>query len=109
MKKSSLTIATLTAATITATAEPIGVPRGIDVLPQAGNCNIGPFEQVTKAVPYNALCDTMPDAEKCLALIKRHMNAQYTLDAVRNHNVDRVQYCLEHIRTQLFPPEAEGQ
>jgi hypothetical protein len=81
--------------TVTAKAPGAGVPRGADVEPLAGGCNIGSFPQTTKAGRYNVLCNTMQDAEKCLAFIKGHFEANG--DTNKTNAPDKMQYCLEEL------------
>ncbi len=102
MKKNIIT-ATLAAATVmasTAHAQNFQVGRGPNVDRMASNCNIGPFPQVGKAGYYNSLCDTMPDSEKCLALIKLQMNNEGVIRPDQ-YNVERNQYCLQVLTKEL--------
>lgn len=104
MKKQTLAIAAISFAAATASTQPAeGPPRGRDISSQAGNCNIGPFGQTAKAGPYNGLCETMTDAEKCLALIKGNMTSDYQFHRVNGDQIEIVGYCLEHLRSQLLP------
>lgn len=85
-------------------------PRGPDVDALAGNCAIGPYRQTSKAGPYNPLCATMPDAEKCLAFIKQHMNDQGELSPVARFEDERgrAEYCLATFRAELLGTAQEG-
>jgi hypothetical protein len=78
------------------------VPRGRDIEPLAANCNIGLFPQVSKAGPYNALCNVMQDSEKCLALIKGafHYNGE-TVKVFPIKDQDRGRYCLNVLKNEL--------
>ncbi len=100
---------------LTLTAIAIGVPaaaqfsppRGPDVGAQASSCNIGPFPQVSKAGEYNVLCDTMPDAEKCLALVKRHMSEDGVLRKAGEQDIEKVRYCLKTFENDLLSSTGE--
>lgn len=112
MKKQTLTIAAITLAGATGSAQ-FDVPRGQNVEPLAANCGAGPFGQVSKAAYYNHLCKTMTDAEKCLARIKGHLylasagedstTDQYLFRPARGSEADVMAYCLDHLRSQLLP------
>ncbi len=94
----------LVAASISPFAGAAGLPRGADVGTLAANCNIGPFPQMSKAGGYNVLCDTMQDAEKCLALVKRHFNfdgTNVTVEPVSDHEQARAAYCLDVLKRDL--------
>lgn len=105
MKTSTLLNLSLTAALASATAahaaERLPMPTGHNILPHASNCNLGPFEQTSKAGGYNGLCDALTDAEKCLALLKENMTHQ-TGELRRTADVERVAYCLEEFRRGLL-------
>lgn len=77
----------------------VQVARGADVGALAGNCRIGPFEQTSKAGPYNELCEIMPDGEKCLAYIKQ--NIRPNGEIVEARNLEKALYCLEVFETEL--------
>ncbi len=53
------------------------LPRGQNILPLAGRCNIATFPQTVKAGGYNVLCNVMPDTEKCFAFIKSHITDRH--------------------------------
>jgi hypothetical protein len=76
------------------------IGRGANVERLAGHCPVGSFPQTSKAGPYNALCNQMPDAEKCLAFIKQHFN---DTDGVvtETEDVDRMSYCLAELEAVL--------
>lgn len=77
-------------------------PRGRDVLPQAGKCQIGPFPWVAKAGAYNPICKEMPDAEKCLALIKGQIKQDYDMDEISGDvQTNKAKYCLELFHQKL--------
>lgn len=77
-----------------------GVPRGESIKSIAGSCQIGPFEQTSKAGSYNQLCKEMTDAEKCLALLKRHFRGS---ELRESHGVskDKLTYCLGSFAASL--------
>lgn len=80
------------------------MPRGADVGELAANCAIGPFPQMSKAGGYNVLCNTMQDAEKCLALVKRHFSfdgTDVTVEPVAEHEQARAAYCLDVLKRDL--------
>jgi hypothetical protein len=95
----ALTSLTLGAPVVSA-QEQGGPPRGADVGSRAGSCGIGPFSQVTKAGPYNQLCEIMSDSEKCLALIKGHFNPDGSHGVTRY--ADKLRYCLETLENELI-------
>jgi hypothetical protein len=81
-----------------------GPPRGLDILPIAGQCNIGTFPQTTKVGRYNVLCNTMADSEKCLAFIKGHFDS--TGASTETADADRLTYCLDELGKVLGADEA---
>lgn len=88
---------------VTAVAEPLPVPRAHDILPAAAGCAIGPFGQTNKAGQYNPHCQTLTDAEKCLALIKRNMSSEGVLSKVYGEiETQKTAYCLEHFKAELL-------
>lgn len=99
---SAIAVAGLAASpTVLAGFEP---PRGADVDELAGNCNIGPFPQLSKAGPYNELCNIMEDSEKCLGFIKRqfHFNGEtVTVSKFHEGEADKGRYCLEVLNRDL--------
>jgi hypothetical protein len=87
---------------IAATAFGQQIPRGRDVLYLAASCQIGPFPWVPKAGPYNSICKDMPDAEKCLALIKGQINGDFDMDEISGDvQTDKAKYCLELFHQKL--------
>jgi len=94
----------LVAASLSPYAGAAGVPRGADVNELAANCGIGRFPQMSKAGGYNVLCDTMQDAEKCLALVKRHFiydGKNVTVEPVGEHDQARAAYCMDVLKRDL--------
>ena len=78
-------------------------PRGMNVEPLAGNCGIGPFGQTSKAGMYNHLCETMPEAEKCLALVKwSFWGFDQSGQVEKTHSPEKLEYCLEAFRRELI-------
>jgi len=77
------------------------LPRGPDIQPLAGSCNIGPFPQTSKAGQYNQLCNVMQDAEKCLAFLKRHFHHNGEVEAVYESDVAKANYCLDVLKRDL--------
>jgi hypothetical protein len=80
------------------------IPRGADVGVGAGDCAIGEFPQTHKAYPYNELCKSMPEAEKCLAFIKQSFATNgSTVTVVPKHEslVPKAEYCLEVLKRDL--------
>lgn len=77
-------------------------PRGRDILPQAGNCAIGPFHQTSKAGQYNILCEEMSDAEKCLAFIKGQFDNEGGHLPFSQHEVEKATYCMEALQKALL-------
>lgn len=86
-------------ASLVATAKVSGLSRGADVGELAGNCGIAKFPQTSKAGGYNAICDEMQDAEKCLALIKQHFNSDGSTNVT--HDAGRMRYCLGELADVL--------
>lgn len=82
-----------------ATAKVAPPPRGADVQRAAGGCAIGPFPQTMKAGPYNVLCSSMQDAEKCLAFIKGHFLSNGS--TVETSAPDKMEYCLDTLKKDL--------
>jgi hypothetical protein len=79
-------------------------PRGADVEPLAGNCQIGTFSQTGKAGIYNELCDVMQDSEKCLALIKGHFHYNGQTVSVQKTSEGQKakhEYCLDVLKADL--------
>lgn len=106
--KKAMTIAAITMAATAGAQAQEGPPRGVEIDSMASNCNIGPFEQIGKAGPYNGLCSTMSDSEKCLALIKGYMMSHnFEFRPARGENTERVEFCLNHLRSKILPPVAE--
>ena len=106
--KKAMTLAAITLAATTGAQAQEGPPRGADIDRMASSCNIGPFEQVGKAGIYNGLCTTMTDSEKCLALIKGHMiSNNYEFRPAWGDTTERVEFCLDHLRSKLLPPVSE--
>lgn|SRR5690242_18231660 len=102
MGKNSLNLSTLLASAVTAVgittavfADTSALPRGADVDELAGNCAVGTFHQTTKAGPYNALCDSMEDAEICLGFLKQHFNATGTTR--KTYNPDKMAFCVAEL------------
>ena len=107
MKKSSLVAAVVAAASLTAQAQNARpqLPRGMNVDPLAGNCNIGTFPQTSKAGPYNQLCHIMQDPEKCLGAIKRQFFVNGDtgkISPVYSGDAPRMAYCLDVLRQELL-------
>jgi hypothetical protein len=87
---------------ITASADPLPVPRAGDIQSLAGNCKIGPFEQVSKAGRYNEYCTTLTDGEKCLAMIKGYMSEEGVLREIQDdYDKQRMAYCLENFKNEF--------
>lgn len=104
MKKTTLTALTAAGMIIVGTAQgadPFEPPRGRDVSYIASRCSIGPFPQVSKAGPYNVLCKTMPDSEKCLALVKSQIRNDGTIDA-DTLDKERNEFCLNLLTKELL-------
>ena len=80
---------------------PYEPPRGPAVEGLASNCNMGPFGKVSKAGPYNGLCDEMSDTEKCLALIKDNMRSDGTMYPA-GADQDRKKFCLQTFEAALI-------
>ena len=101
-------ILTLSVATIlsgsAAMADEFSVPRGREIEALAGNCGIGPFGQTGKAGPYNGLCRTMSDAEKCLAVVKQSFNSENG-ETRPSYQSDKLSYCLDVFRRELLRNE----
>lgn len=104
MKNLNLATLSLTAALAAtqAVADPLPVPRGRNIEPAASACGIGPFEQTGKAGQYNPVCTQLTDAEKCLALVKRHMSTTDGTLRSGRFDADRVAYCLDEFRRGLL-------
>lgn len=105
-KKSNFSpvLASLVAAASISTFASADPARGHEVEPIAGSCNIGTFQQTSKAGSYNVLCNVMEDAEKCLAYIKQHINYSYSQDRVIVEHADdeaKAEYCLEVLKRDL--------
>ena len=96
-------LAAFTAITTVAEPIPTDIPRAHEILPLASNCAIGPFGQTSKAGQYNQYCQTLTDAEKCLALIKNNMNQDGVLSKIRSEReAEKAVYCLEHFKAELL-------
>ncbi|HEY8278657.1 MAG TPA: hypothetical protein VIH99_03480 [Bdellovibrionota bacterium] len=83
----------------------IPVPRGSEIEAPAGFCRIGPFGQTNKAGPYNAYCEQLTDAEKCLALIKLHMHShdgEVERAGSFQQDAERAAFCLDEFRNKLL-------
>ena len=109
IRLSAIAIATLLSAPASAFGQITGipqktgsgfeVPRGRNVLPEAGNCAIGPFNQTSKAGRYNGICESMPEAEKCLAFIKQHVSSNGEMR--ESSEKAKAQYCLDVFQQEL--------
>ncbi len=77
-------------------------PRGQDVRPQAGNCEVGPFHQTMKAGEYNILCQEMSDAEKCLAFIKGQFDTEGGHQPFSDIHVEKAKYCMDALQKALL-------
>lgn len=96
----ALSSALIASSLAVAQTEETRAPRGPNVGAGASSCNIGPFPQLGKAGWYNQLCQTMPDTEKCLALIKRNMNADGTIHPAI-HDKERSAFCMQVLSKAL--------
>lgn len=105
MKNRTLCTLTLgaTLAAAPAFANELPVPRGDETTASASSCAIGPFEQTGKAGPYNRYCTELTDAEKCLALVKKYLNQDGSMErAPYELDQQRVTFCLEEFRQKLL-------
>lgn len=79
-------------------------PRGRAVEALASYCSLGKIPQTGKVGHYTGLCDSLTDAEKCLAFIKRQMNLDNELDPAVDgyYQEERAQYCLSTFKKSLL-------
>lgn len=96
----ALSLATFLASA-TSFAEALPVPRGSEINGIAGNCQIGPFEQSSKAGQYNQYCTQLTDAEKCLALVKQSFRAS-SGETRPAYEQDKAAHCIDLLRAELL-------
>ena len=75
------------------------VPRGSEVLANAGHCSIGPFGTDGDVGVYRGMCHRLTNIEKCFAYLKLHIRDDGRMD--RAYDSAKARFCEEALMSKF--------